>query len=81
MGLGYCYEGKKDYKNALSYFEKAASSKAGEALTSVNSQHTARVYEAMNDRAKALEYYQKALSKNVDPLIELQLRRKIASLS
>jgi predicted negative regulator of RcsB-dependent stress response len=35
----------------------------------------------MNDRAKALEYYQKALTSNTDPISELLLKRKIATLS
>jgi tetratricopeptide (TPR) repeat protein len=81
MGLGHCYEAKKDFKNALAAFEKAASSKTGEVFAGLNDQNIARVYEAMNDPAKALEYYQKALTKNADPLSELLIKRKIATLS
>jgi tetratricopeptide (TPR) repeat protein len=81
MGLGHCHEAKKDFKNALAAFEKAASSKAGDVFAGVNDQNIARVYEAMNDRAKALEYYQKALTKSTDPFAELLIKRKIATLS
>lgn len=81
MGLGYCYEAKKDLKNALAVFEKAASAKAGEVFAGINDQNIARIYEAMNDRARALEYYQRALTKNKDPLAELLIKRKIATLS
>jgi tetratricopeptide (TPR) repeat protein len=81
MGLGHCYEAKKDFKNALVAFEKAASSKTGDVFAGLNDQNIARVYETMNDRAKALEYYQKALTKNSDPLSQLLIKRKIATLS
>ena len=81
MGLGHCHESKKDFKNALAAFEKAAGSKAGQVFGGLNNQNIARVYEAMNDRAKALEYYRKALTNNADPITELLLKRKIAALS
>jgi len=81
MGLGHCHEAKRDYKNALAAFEKAAGNKVGQVFGSMNNQNIARVYEAMNDRAKALEYYSKALTNNKDPIAELLLKRKIATLS
>jgi tetratricopeptide (TPR) repeat protein len=81
MGLGHCHEAKKDFKNALAAFEKAAGSKAGQVFAGLNNQNIARIYEAMNDRAKALEYYRKALTNNTDPIVELLLKRKIAALS
>ena len=81
MGLGHCHEAKRDYKNALAAFQKAAGSKMEQVFGSMNNQNIARVYEAMNDRAKALEYYSKALTSNTDPIAELLLKRKIATLS
>ncbi len=81
MGLGHCHEAKKDFKNALGAFEKAAGSKSGQVFGGLNNQNIARIYEAMDDRAKALEYYQKALTNNTDPIVELLLKRKIAALS
>lgn len=81
MGLGHCYEAKKDYQKAIAAFEKAAASKAGHLFESINNQNLARIYEALNDRARALEYYQKALAKNTNPITELILKRRIATLS
>ena len=81
MGLAYSYEAKKDFKNALAAFEKAATGKAGQVFEGMNNQNIARIYEALNDRVKALEYYQKALTKNTEPATELLIKRKIATLS
>jgi tetratricopeptide (TPR) repeat protein len=81
MGLAYSYEAKKDFKNALAAFEKAATGSAGQVFEGMTDQNIARVYEEMNDRPKALEYYQKALTKNADPSAELLIKRKIAELS
>jgi tetratricopeptide (TPR) repeat protein len=79
-GLGYCYEAKRDYKNALSSFEKALTSAGGSQFEGMNYRNGARIYEALNNQAKAKEYYQKALAKNTDPSQELLLRRKISTL-
>jgi tetratricopeptide (TPR) repeat protein len=80
-GLGYCYERKKDWKNALESFEKASASKTGGSFAGIAYRNIARIYEEMNNREKALEYYQKALSKTTDPSMELFLKRKISSTS
>ncbi|MCX5844244.1 MAG: tetratricopeptide repeat protein [Deltaproteobacteria bacterium] len=80
-GLGYCYESKKDWKNALESFEKASASKTGGSFVGITYRNIARIYEEMNNREKALEYYQKALSKNTDPGMELFLKRKISTTS
>ncbi len=81
MALGYSHEAKKDFKNALAAFEKATGGKAGQVFGGLNHQNLARVYEAMNDRTRALEYYRKALTNSTDPITELLLKRKIATLS
>lgn len=81
LGLGHCHEAKKDFKNALAAYEKAAGGKAGKIFEVLNNQNIARVYESMNDRAKALEYYKKALTNKTNPTTELLLKRKIAALS
>jgi tetratricopeptide (TPR) repeat protein len=80
-GLGYCYERKKDWKNALESYEKASASKTGGSFVGITYRNIARIYEEMNNREKALEYYQKALSKTTDPVMELFLKRKISSTS
>jgi len=79
-GLGYCYEAKKDWKQALGYFEKAMNSKAGRDFESTNFQNMARAYESMNDKTKALEYYKKAAEKAKEATTKELLNRKISSL-
>lgn len=79
-GLGYCYEIKKDYKNALVYFEKAASSKTGASFVGLTHENIGRMHESLNDPKKALDSYKKALEKTVDPGMKELLNRKISTL-
>jgi tetratricopeptide (TPR) repeat protein len=79
--LGYCYEIKKDWKNALESYEKASTSKTGGSFDGITYRNIARIYEEMNNMGKALEYYKKALSKTTDPSMELFLKRKISTTS
>lgn len=79
-GLGYCCEAKKDYKGALSKFEKALNSKAGQSFESTSLENMARAYEKLNDPKKALEYYKKAVEKTTDPSMKELLNRKISAL-
>lgn len=79
-GMGYCYEIKKDYKNALSSFEKAANGKAAAGFAGMTYENIGRTYEALNDPKKAVENYKKALEKAVDPGMKELLNRKISSL-
>ena len=78
--LGYCYEAKKDYKSALSYFEEAQKSE-NTGFEAIGYRNIARIYEQMNDRKKALENYQSALQKTTDPSMILLIKRKVAYLS
>jgi tetratricopeptide (TPR) repeat protein len=78
--LGNCYEAKKDYKNALSQYEKALNAKAGKPFSGDILANLARTYEAMKDNKKAVEYYQKSLDKTQDPAMKLIIGRKIAIL-
>ncbi|MDO8722977.1 MAG: tetratricopeptide repeat protein, partial [Syntrophales bacterium] len=80
-GLGYCYELRKDFKNALLSFEKAIKTDPKGSFEGINYRNIARIYEQMNNRGKAVEYYQKALNKNTDPFVDLLIKRKISSLS
>ncbi len=77
--LGYCYENKKDFKSALSYFEQAQKSN-NSGFEAIGYRNIARIYEQMNDKKKALENYSSALQKTTDPSMTLFLKRKIASL-
>lgn len=78
--LGYCYETKKDFKTALSYFEQAQKTN-NTGFEAIGYRNIARAYEEMNDTKKALENYQIALQKTIDPAMALFIKRKIASLS
>lgn len=78
--LGYCYENKKDFKSALSYFEQAQNSN-NTGFEAISYRNIARIYEQMNDKKKALENYQSALQKTTDPSMALFIKHKIASLS
>jgi len=80
-GLGYCYESKKDLKNALDSFEKAASSKVDGSFEGITYRNMARIYEEMNNKEKSLEYYKKALDKTSDPSMKHILKRKISIIS
>jgi predicted negative regulator of RcsB-dependent stress response len=77
--LGYCYENKKDFKSALSYFEQAQKSN-NSGFGSIGYRNIARIYEQMNDKKKAMENYQSALQKTTDPSMILFIKHKIASL-
>jgi tetratricopeptide (TPR) repeat protein len=81
VGLGYCYESKKDLKDALESFEKAANSKSVGSFEGITYRNIARIYEEMNNKEKALEYYKKALDKTSDPSMEHLLKRKISTIS
>jgi tetratricopeptide (TPR) repeat protein len=80
-GMGYCYEAKSDFKNALISFEKAAAVKSVGSFEGITYRNIARIYEEMKNMEKALEYYQKALKKTSDPSMELLLKRKISTIS
>ncbi len=81
IGLGYCYESKKDLKDALESFEKAANLKLDGSFEGITYRNIARIYEEMNNKEKALEYYKKALDKTSDPSMEHLLKRKISIIS
>ncbi|MCX7634138.1 MAG: tetratricopeptide repeat protein [Syntrophales bacterium] len=79
-GMGYCYEAKKDYKNALASHERSLEVRGGKTFESTGYANMARVYEAMNDKNKALEFYRKALDRATDANMKEILERKIATL-
>jgi tetratricopeptide (TPR) repeat protein len=81
IGLGYCYESKKDLKKALELFENAANTKASGNFESINYRNIARIHEELKNTEKSVEFYRKALEKASDPATELLIKRKILSLS
>jgi tetratricopeptide (TPR) repeat protein len=80
IGLGYCYESKKDFKSALESFENAAKTKSSGNFESINLRNIARIHEELDNREKAIEYYKKSLEKTSDPSVEQFIKRKISSL-
>jgi predicted negative regulator of RcsB-dependent stress response len=78
--LGYAYEAKGDYKQALASFESAQSSPAGWALAAVNERNIGRMQELLGQPAQAAASYAKALEKTKDPATQMLLKRKIAML-
>ena len=79
-GKGYCYELKKDFKNALESFDNALKLPSGTIFEGQIYRDMGRVYEGMNDSKKSLEYYSKSLEKSKDPAVEMILKKKIAEL-
>ncbi|PKN08647.1 MAG: hypothetical protein CVU72_02810 [Deltaproteobacteria bacterium HGW-Deltaproteobacteria-7] len=78
--LGYSYEVKNDYKNALKYFEQAQNT-YNIGFEMIGLRNIARTYEEMNNKQKALEYYKKALEKTTEPAAVIFIKRKISTLS
>ena len=78
--LGYAYEMKKDFNQALKYFEQAQNTyHAG--FETIGLRNIARAYEELNNKEKALEYYKKALEKTTEPADSMLIKRKISTLS
>ncbi len=78
--LGYAYEVKKDFNQALKYFDQAQSAyHAG--FETIGLRNVARAYEELNNKEKALEYYKKALEKTTEPAASILIKRKISTLS
>lgn len=81
IGLGYCYEAKKDFESALKAFEYASKTKLADRFESVNYRNIARIYELQNNKDKAVEFYKKALDKTLDNSVQQFIRMKIAWLN
>lgn len=78
--MGYSYEVKKDFKEALKYFEEAQSV-YNVGFEMIGLRNIARAYEELNNKGKALEYYKKALEKTTEPAAAIFIKRKISTLS
>lgn len=78
--LGYSYEVKNDYKQALKYFEQAQST-YNIGFEMIGLRNIARTYEELNNKQKALEFYKKALEKTTEPAAIVFIKRKISTLS
>jgi len=78
--LGYTYEAKGDYKQALAAFKNAQLSPQGWTLAAVNYRNIGRIQELLGQRAQAVASYRKALEKTTDITTQLLLKRKIPML-
>ena len=79
-GLGYCYEEKGDYEQALKHFEKSMEETYGSDLKELVYLNMARNYEALNDRENALQYYKKIIDNQEDSLFSELAQDKISAL-
>ena len=79
-GLGYCYEAKKEYADALAAFNNSIAQNTGKFYLVTNYQNIGRVYEKMNKPEKAEEYYKMALEQTNDSFTENLIKMKIAML-
>jgi len=78
--LGYSYEVKNDFKEALKYFEQAQKA-YNVGFEAIGLRNIARAYEELKNKEKALEYYKKALEKTTEPGATIMIKRKISALS
>jgi tetratricopeptide (TPR) repeat protein len=78
--IGYAYEVKKDFKQALKSFEQAQNANHT-GFEMIGLRNLARAHEELNNKGKALEYYKKALDKTTEPSATIFIKRKISSLS
>ena len=78
--MGYAYEAKKDYENALTAYQEALET-YNVGFEMMGLRNIARAYESLNNREKALEYYKKALDKTADPSAIIFIKKKISALS
>jgi tetratricopeptide (TPR) repeat protein len=80
-GLGYCYEEAEDYDNALKSFEMSNKNVRGTRLEYINYTNIARIYEKMGKPGGAVDFYRKAVGNTNDPILEMLIKTKIASLA
>ncbi|MBE9546420.1 MAG: tetratricopeptide repeat protein [Proteobacteria bacterium] len=80
IGLGYCYEVKKNFTEALKSFENSINYCIGGSYEGIIYRNMARIHEETNNPKKAVEYYKKALEQTTDPSMEVLIKRKISIL-
>ena len=80
-GLGYCYEAKKEYADAMAAFNNSIGQNTGKFYLVMNYQNIGRIYEKMNKPEKAEEYYKMALEQTNDSFTKNLIKMKIAMLA
>lgn len=76
--LGYCYEEKKDYKNALEYFQKTITPHPG--LGETGYLNAGRCFEALGDSKGSLNIYKKFLLEFPDSSKKSFIQEKIKGI-
>lgn len=76
--LGYCYEGKEEYRKAIEYFKKTVTPPPG--LGEMAYLNMARCYEALEDTKNSLESYQRVLLEYPDSSKSTFVREKVKVL-
>jgi len=75
--LGYAYEGKKDYRSAVQWFQRLAESES-ELMKADAYFNLGRMYEALNEKEKAREAYNK-VAKDYGESVHAQLAKEKAA--
>ncbi len=76
--LGYAYEGKKDYRSAVQWFQRLADE--GELMKADAYFNLGRMYEALNEKQKALEAYNKVVKDYGESVHAQPAKEKVAHL-
>lgn len=79
-GLGYCYEEKGEYEQALKHFKKSMEETDGNNIKELEYLNLARNYEALSDNASALQFYKKVIDNQGDSLFSELAQDKVAAL-
>ncbi len=79
-GLGYCYEERENYEDALKSFENSNRSLVDTHFAVINYSNIGRIYEKMQRPEKAIEYYEMVVEKADDPFLKTLMQRKLATL-
>jgi tetratricopeptide (TPR) repeat protein len=78
-GLGYAYEGKKDYEKALQAFQKVLEKGSGSEMSN-NYVNVGRCYEKLGKNKEALENYKTFLKTYPKSIMANAIMRKISYL-
>ena len=78
-GLGYCYEEKGVYEQALEYFKKSMEASEVD-IEELHYLNIARCYEALNDKAHALQFYKKVIDDKSNSIFSELAQDKVRAL-
>lgn len=79
-GLGYCYEERGDYEQALKHFKNSMEGTDSSNIKELEYLNLARSYEALNDSKSALQFYKKLIDNQGDSLFLELAKDKVNAL-